>query len=145
LIYSPTDRFRYGSEKGWEGIRVRVLKGVYPLAASLGVMAAVTAILWRLNLVTDGADRLVYLYLFPVAFIAALFNGRLALLCAAVAIVCADYFLQAPLYDLANDNPLEYGDLVCFALLAVTTIKFIRALTRPATKDLNDRSRYGWR
>jgi K+-sensing histidine kinase KdpD len=92
-------------------IRVRVLKGVYPLAASLGVMAAVTAILWRLTLVIDGADRLVYLYLFPVALITALFNGRLALLCAAVAIVCADYFLQAPLYDLANEDPLEYGDL----------------------------------
>ena len=124
---------------------MHVLKRVYPLAVSLGVMTTVTAVLWRLNLITDGADRLVYLYLFPVGLIAALYNGRLAVLCAAVAIVCADLFLQKPLFSLANENPLEYGDLVCFALLAVTTIKFIRALTRPATKDLNDRSRYGWR
>ena len=110
---------------------MRVLKGVYPLAVSLGVMAAVTAILWHLNLITGGADRLVYLYLFPVALIAALYNGRLAVLCAAVAIVCADLFLQAPLYDLANDNPLEYGDLVFFALLAVPTIKFVRVVAGP--------------
>jgi Domain of unknown function (DUF4118) len=73
----------------------------------------------------------IYIYLFPVALIAALYNGRLAVLCAAVAIVCADLFLQEPLYSLANDNPLEYGDLIYFALLAVTAIKFIRVLARP--------------
>jgi len=42
--------------------------------------------------------------------IAALYNGRLALLCTAMAMVCADYFLQEPLYTFANDNPLEYGE-----------------------------------
>jgi K+-sensing histidine kinase KdpD len=136
---------RYGVSKGWEGIQVRVLKGVYPLAVSFGVMTAVTAVLWRLTLITDGADRLVYLYLFPVGLIAALYNGRLALLCAAVAIVCGDLFLQKPLFSLANENPLEYGDLIFFALLAVTTIKFVRVLTRPRTKDFNGRSGYGWR
>jgi K+-sensing histidine kinase KdpD len=108
-------------------------------------MTAVTAVLWRLNLITDGTDRLVYLYLFPVGLIAALYNGRLAVLCAAVAIVCADLFLQKPLFSLANENPLEYGDLIFFALLAVTTIKFVRVLTRPRTKDFNGRSGYGWR
>jgi K+-sensing histidine kinase KdpD len=136
---------RYGVGNGWEGIQVRVLKGVFPLAVSLGVIAAVTAILWRLNLITDGADRLVYLYLFPVGLIAALYNGRLAVLCAAVATVCADLFLQKPLYSLANENPLEYGDLIFFALLAVTTIKFVGVLARPTIKDCDGRSGYGWR
>jgi K+-sensing histidine kinase KdpD len=125
---------RYGVSKGWEGIQVRVLKGVYPLAVSFGVMTAVTAVLWRLNLITGGADRLVYLYLFPVGLIAALYNGRLAVLCAAVAIVCADLFLQKPLFSLANENPLEYGDLIFFALLAVTTIKFVRVLRGPGER-----------
>ena len=128
-----------------EGTQVRVLKGVYPFAVSLGVMAAVTAILWRVNLIIDGADRLVYLYLFPVGLIAALYNGRLAVLCAAVAIVCADLFLQKPLFSLANENPLEYGDLIFFALLAVTTIKFVGVFARPTTKDSNGRSGYRWR
>jgi len=118
---------------------VRVLKGVYPFAVSLGVMAAVTAILWHINLTTAGSRSLVYVYLFPVALIAAVFNGRLAVLSAAVAIVCADLFLQQPLYSLANDNPLEYGDLVYFALLAATAIKFIRVLVRPSTKSRESR------
>ena len=26
-------------------------------------------------------------------------------------LICADYFLQKPLYIFGNDNPLEYGDL----------------------------------
>ena len=66
-----------------------------------------------------------------MALIAALYNGRLALLSAAIALVCADYFLQEPLYSLANDDPREYGDLFVFALLAVPAIKFVRVLVRP--------------
>ena len=66
-----------------------------------------------------------------MALIAALYNGRLALLSAAIALVCADYFLQEPLYSLANDDSREYGDLFVFALLAVATIKFVRVSVRP--------------
>jgi hypothetical protein len=35
----------------------------------------------------------------------------IAVLSAAIALACADYFLQDPLYSLVNDNPREYGDL----------------------------------
>jgi K+-sensing histidine kinase KdpD len=83
---------------------------------------------------TGGSHRLVYFYLFPVALIAALYNGRVAVLCTAIALVCADYFLQEPLYSLANDNPLEYGDLIWFAVLAAIGIKFIRVLVRHRAK-----------
>jgi K+-sensing histidine kinase KdpD len=68
-----------------------------------------------------------------VTLIAALYDGRLALLSTAIALVCADYFLQDPLYSLINDNPREYGDLFVFAVLAVTAIKFVRILMRPRT------------
>jgi hypothetical protein len=79
----PATLLRYGIKKGRlaEAAQVRVVKGIFPIAASL---------------------------------------------CTAIALVSADYFLQEPLYSFANDNPLEYGDLICFALLAVTAIKFIR-------------------
>jgi K+-sensing histidine kinase KdpD len=110
---------------------MRVFKSVLPVIVSLGLILAITAVLWHINLSTASSRSLVYLYLFPVALIAALYNGRLALLCAAVAIICADLFIQKPLYSLANDNPREYGDLIYFALLAVTSIKFIRVLARP--------------
>jgi K+-sensing histidine kinase KdpD len=110
---------------------MRVLKDTLPIAVSLGLMCAATVILWHLYLMTGGTQGLVYIYLFPVALIAGLYNGRLALLSAAIALVCADYFLQEPPYSLAIDDPLEYGDLFCFALLAATGIKFIRGLVRP--------------
>ena len=110
---------------------MRALKDALPIAVSVGLILVVTAILWRLNLTAAGSYHLVYIYLFPVALIAALYNGRLALLGTAIALICADYFLQKPLYVLGNDNPLEYGDLFVFAILAFTTIKFVRILMRP--------------
>ena len=122
------------------GAKMRVLKGLMPIAASLGLMSVVTALLWQVNQTAGGSHALVYIYLFPVALIAALYNGRIAVLSAAVALVGADYFLQEPLYSLANNNPREYGDLVCFALLAVTAIKVIRELVRPRASKLEARS-----
>ena len=112
---------------------MRALNGVLPVVVSIGLILAVTAILWRLNSTAAGSYHLVYFYLFPVALIAALYNGRLALLGTALALICADYFLQKPLYIFGNDNPLEYGDLFVFALLAVTAIKFIRLSVQPRT------------
>jgi K+-sensing histidine kinase KdpD len=109
---------------------MRDLKGV-PVAVSVGLILAVTAVLWHINSTAAGSYHLVYIYLFPVALIAALYSGRLALLSSALAVICADYFVQKPLYIFGNDNPLEYGDLFCFALLAITAIKFIRGLLRP--------------
>jgi K+-sensing histidine kinase KdpD len=112
---------------------MRALKGVLPIVVSVGLILAVTAVLWRVNSTAAGSYHFVYIYLFPVSLIAALYNGRLALLATAIALVGADYFLQKPLYVLGNDNPLEYGDLFVFALLAVTATKFIRVLMRPHT------------
>ena len=110
---------------------MRALKDALPIDVSVGLILVVTAILWRLNSTAAGSYHLVYIYLFPVALIATLYNGRLALLGTAIAVISADYFLQKPLYVLGNDNPLEYGDLFVFAILAVTTIKFVRILIRP--------------
>jgi K+-sensing histidine kinase KdpD len=112
---------------------MRALKGVSPIAVSVGLVLAVTAVLWHINSTAAGSYHLAYIYLFPVALIAALYNGRLALLGTAIALICADYFLQKPLYIFGNDSALEYGDLFIFALLAVTAIKFIRVLVRPRT------------
>lgn len=123
---------------------LRAVKNVLPVTVSLGLILVVTAILWQLKLTAGGSDRLIYVYLFPVALVAALYNGRLAVLCTAMALVCADYFLQEPIYSLTNDNPLEYGDLVCFAVLATTAIKFIRELVRPRIRTVQAGSRVRW-
>ena len=125
---------------------MKSLKGVVPIGVSLAMLAAATIILWRLKLTTTSQPHLVYFYLLPVVLIAVLYNGRLALLCAAIAMVLADYYLQDPIYSLANDNPLEYGDLVCFAALAAVAIKCIRVLVRPRAKilDIGSRQRRSW-
>jgi len=121
---------------------VRVLRGAYPIAVSLMLISAVTVILWQVKLSTSGLHHLVYFYLLPVVLIAFLYNSGLAMLSAAIALICADLFLQDPIYSLANDNPLEYGDLVWFALLAVMASKFIQGLAWPRTRTLEARSRY---
>jgi K+-sensing histidine kinase KdpD len=127
------------------GKPMRAAKGVLPAGEAIGLILAVTAVLSQLNLAT-GSSHFIYIYLFPVALIAALYNGHLALFGAALALVCADYFLQAPLYSFVNDDAREYGDLFVFAVLAVTAIKFVRVLTRPrislaVTKSLKVKSR----
>jgi hypothetical protein len=66
---------------------MRALKGVLPIAVSVGLVLATTAVLWRINSTAAGSYHLVYLYLFPVALIATLYNGRLALLGTAVALI----------------------------------------------------------
>src|SRR5215469_14674831 len=76
---------------------MRVLKGALPIAVSVSLILAATAILWGINSTAGGSHHLVYIYLFPVALITALYNGRLALLSTAIAMICADYFLQKPL------------------------------------------------
>ena len=105
-------------------------------------MSAVTVVLWQVKINTT-AHHLVYFYLLPIALIAVLYNGRTAVLCAAIALVVADYFLEDPIYSLFDNDLREFGDLVWFALLAVTAIKVIRGLVRPRTKILEARSRYG--
>jgi K+-sensing histidine kinase KdpD len=113
-----------------------VREKVLPAIVSVAVVSATTAILWYAKLVAAGAHQLVYFYLLPVALIAFLFSGRLAIWCAGIAIICADYFLQDPLYTLYNTNPLEYGDLIWLAMLAALAIKCTRKLMRPSGRTV---------
>jgi K+-sensing histidine kinase KdpD len=121
---------------------MKAAKGAVPFVVSLAVMIAATIVLWRLKISSAGSERLIYLYLLPIIFIAILYTGRLAMLCTVMALVFADYFLQDPLYSLANSNPLEYGDLICFAVLAGISIKCIRVLMRPRAKIVEQGPRY---
>lgn len=91
-------------------------------------MAATTAILFYVHTTQTAPQRLVYFYLLPVIFIAVVFSGRLALLCAGIAVLAADYFLQDPIYSFYNSNILEFGDSIWFAILAALSIKTTRML-----------------
>ena len=96
-----------------------------PMAVSLTIVAAVTAVLWRVKVTVGGSHQFVYFYLFPVILIRVLFSDALAALCAAIASLLANYFLQDPLYSLYNADPLDYGDLVGFFLLSLLAIKCV--------------------
>jgi K+-sensing histidine kinase KdpD len=120
-----------------------IVKGAFPVVVSAAILAAVSAILFYFKLATAGSHHLVFFYLLPVVLVAILYNGRLAMLCAAAALVCADYYLQDPVYSFYVNGRLEYGDLVCFAVLASIAIKCTRELMRPAPKVPSARARYG--
>jgi K+-sensing histidine kinase KdpD len=113
---------------------------VLPLAVSLAIVAAVTAILWRVRMTVGGSHQFVYFYLFPVILIRILFSDALAALCAAIASLLANWFLQDPLYSLYNADPLDYGDLVGFFLLSLLAIKcvFTEPLLSPRKKARPD-------
>jgi K+-sensing histidine kinase KdpD len=96
-----------------------------PVAVSLAIVAAVTAVLWRIRVTFGGSHQFVYFYLFPVILIRILFSDALAALCAAIASLLANYFLQDPLYSLYNADPLDYGDLIGFLILSLLAIKCV--------------------
>jgi K+-sensing histidine kinase KdpD len=74
---------------------MRALKGVLPIVVSVGVIMAVTALLWQLRLAANSSQHLIYIYLFPVTLIAALYNGRVAVLSTVIAL--RRFFLEDPL------------------------------------------------
>jgi K+-sensing histidine kinase KdpD len=112
-----------------------------PLAVSLAIIAALTAVLWYIKVTFGGSHQFVYIYLLPVILVRILFSDALAALSAAIASICANYFLQDhPLYSLYNADPLDYGDLVCFLLLSLLGIKcvFSEPLMPPKSKARRD-------
>jgi K+-sensing histidine kinase KdpD len=121
---------------------MRFLKGAHPIVVSLSVILAATIILWYVKLNATSSHHLVYFYLLPIVLIAGRYNGRTAVLCTAIALVGADYFLEDPMYSFVDNDFREFGDLVWFVLLALTAIKVVRGLVRPHTKFLEARSRY---
>jgi K+-sensing histidine kinase KdpD len=121
---------------------MRFLKGAHPIVVSLSVIFAATIILWYVKLNATSSHHLVYFYLLPIVLIAVFYNGRTAVLCTAIALIGADYFLEDPIYSFVDNDLREFGDLAWFALLALTATKVVRGSMRPHAKMLEARSRY---
>lgn len=103
-----------------------------PAAASLGVTALVTAVLWYLRATAVDLPHPVFFYLLPVALLARFYGGGPALFGASLATACAAFFLYEPLYSFQVANRLEIGDLAWFAVLAVLGVKCTAELLRPS-------------
>lgn len=113
-----------------------MLQRIFAIAVSLALIAATTAVLFYVHTTQTAPHRLVYFYLLPVILIAVVFSGRLALVCAGMAVLAADYYLQDPIYSFYNSNILEFGDSIWFAILAALSIKTTRMLLprRPGSR-----------
>jgi K+-sensing histidine kinase KdpD len=124
-------------------MRMSALKGAVSVAVTLAVVSAVTAVLWYFKLATVGPAHPVFFYLLPIGVVMLLYGSRPALLAVFTAAACADFFLYDPLYSFNISSRVEFGDLTCFSLLALITVKCASELFRPAEKIRTAKSRYG--
>lgn len=113
---------------------MHILKSAVPVAVALVVVSAVTAILWVVRVKAVGPQHLVFFYLLPTAFVAVLYGSLPAMLAAILATICGAYFLYDPLYSFSVANPLELGELLWFAGLALIGAKCTADLLRPALR-----------
>jgi K+-sensing histidine kinase KdpD len=120
-----------------------VLKGAISVVVSLAVVSAVTAVLWYFKLATVGPEHPVFFYLLPIGVLMLLYGSLPALLAVFTAAACADFFLYDPIYSFVINSRVEFGDLTCFSLLALITVKCASELFRPSEKIPAAKSRYG--
>jgi K+-sensing histidine kinase KdpD len=111
-----------------------VVRGAAPVAVALAVVAVVTAILWYARIAGVGPHHPVFVYLLPIALLALVFGGAPAVLSTIVATLCGAFFLYEPIYSFDIANALEWGDLVCFVVLALIGVKCTVELSRPGTR-----------
>jgi K+-sensing histidine kinase KdpD len=100
-----------------------LLRGALPVAVALATVSAVTLVLWYFKLATIGPDHPVFFYLLPIGVVTMVYGSWPALLGVFTATACADFFLYDPLYTFNIASRVEFGDLACFALLALIGVK----------------------
>src|SRR5580704_4247841 len=110
---------------------MRIVKWTVSIAVSLAIVSAVTAVLWYTKLAGMGPPHPIFFYLIPIVLVAVLYGSLPAIICAAAAILCAAFFLYDPVYSFRIANGLEFGDLICFAVLALIGVKCMVELLRP--------------
>ena len=120
-----------------------IVKGAVGLTVSLVIVCAVTAILWYAKLAGIGPNHPMFLYLLPIVLVATLYGSLAAILCTLAAMICAAFFLYDPIYSFYIADRLEWGDLICFAMLALIGVKSMVELLRPTAKIAATPSRYG--
>jgi K+-sensing histidine kinase KdpD len=119
------DWFKWENARSIRGYQPTLMGRVSPVAVSVALTAATTAILFQMHASQTTPHRLVYFYLLPLFLITILYTDRIALVCVGLALLCADYFLQDPIYSFYTS---EYYDLIWFAALASVEIATIRKL-----------------
>jgi K+-sensing histidine kinase KdpD len=107
---------------------------VAPVAVSLAIIFAVTAILFYLKQAHGDAQHLIFSYLLPTAFVAMIYGSVLSMLCAIAATLIAAFFLYTPIYSLYVSDPRELGELILFAVIGLLGAKCVAEIRRPQKK-----------
>ena len=84
---------------------------------SLAIIGIVTAVLFYLKDPHEGAQHLVFFYLFPTALVAMIYGSVISMLCAIAATLIAAFFLYSPIYSFYVSDPREVGELILFAVM----------------------------
>ena len=113
-----------------------ILKRAEPVVAGLAAASLATAVLWLVRQTLGDEQHLVFFYLLPMVLVAILYGIPSAIICVAAASVCAAFFLYDPIYSFYVSDPLDLGELICFAGLALIGAKCTADLLRPAVNGL---------
>jgi K+-sensing histidine kinase KdpD len=119
-----------------------IVKRAEPVAVALAVVLVATAVLWMVKQSAVSEQHPVFFYLLPIALVTMLYGSLPAVLCVVVAMECADFFLYDPLYSIDLPSWGEFGDLVCFALVALISVKCTSELFHRSARN-PPKSRYG--
>jgi two-component system, OmpR family, sensor histidine kinase KdpD len=120
---------------------------LYPILASLGLIAASTVVLKLLHSVLP-IDHVTLVFLLPVVICAARWGLLPALTATVAAAAAADFFFYLPLYTFNIDDPRDAIDLVVFTCVAVVTselaVRLRRAAETASRREQEVRDLYGF-
>jgi len=119
-----------------------MLRRIAPVAVSLTIIFAVTAVLFYLKVAHEVVQYLMFFYLVPTAFVAVVYGSVLSMFCAGAATLVAAFFLYDPIYSLYVADPREVGELILFAVMGLIGAKCIAELRRPPEKIAERRKWY---
>jgi two-component system, OmpR family, sensor histidine kinase KdpD len=110
---------------------MRIVKGAVPVVVAFAIMSVATAVLCLIRHEEVGPQHLVFFYLLPTVLVAVLYGSGPAMLCAIAATACGAFFLYDPLYSFYVSKPVDMGELLFFAGLALIGAKCTADLLRP--------------
>lgn len=110
------------------------MKSALPVLAALAIVAVVTVILWDFKFALS-LRHLVYFYLLPTAMVAFFWGSIAAMFAAVLALMCAAFLLYDPIFSFYVADPLQVGELVSFAVLALLGSKCAAEILRPEAKN----------
>jgi K+-sensing histidine kinase KdpD len=111
-----------------------------PITMSLLLLALTTTLLWLAD-ASLRSEHLIFIYFVPTALIAIRYGSVSAMLVTIGSCVAGVYFLYAPRFSFAVDDPLDMMELILFSLLALLASQVVSGFANDS--DVAKRPRRG--